>query len=127
LKNKVIGTAFEKRIMLHQCKKDSIGISESVDFALAFYMVHEVLDQVTLFNELTSLLKPEGWLLVVEPKLHVSKKAFEKSLHHADAAGLRIVETPNVFFGRSALFQKAISDLMVDKKSAPLSLLELLI
>lgn len=33
-----------ERIQFHRARKDSIGISGPVDFALAFWMVHEVPD-----------------------------------------------------------------------------------
>ena len=52
LGNKVKGTALEERIKLVKCEKDSINVSEKVDFVLAFYMVHEVPDKNSLFKQL---------------------------------------------------------------------------
>ena len=54
LKNKIQGTEIEKRIKLHKCEEDKIGVSENVDFILAFYMVHEVTDQKKFFGEINS-------------------------------------------------------------------------
>ncbi|MBW2739492.1 MAG: class I SAM-dependent methyltransferase, partial [Deltaproteobacteria bacterium] len=42
VRDKIKGTEFEKRITLHQCEKNKIGVSEYVDFVLLFYMVHEI-------------------------------------------------------------------------------------
>ena len=44
-------TELEERITLHQSQKDRIGVSENVDFVLAFYMVHEVPNQEEFFIE----------------------------------------------------------------------------
>ena len=37
-------TGLSERVTTHQCDQDRIGITEIVDFALAFWMVHEVHD-----------------------------------------------------------------------------------
>jgi ubiquinone/menaquinone biosynthesis C-methylase UbiE len=75
---KIAGTPLAQQIILHQCQSDRIGLQEKADFILAFYMIHEVPDQGKLFNELKSILKPDGTMFIVEPKFHVSKSAFER-------------------------------------------------
>jgi ubiquinone/menaquinone biosynthesis C-methylase UbiE len=102
--NKIIGTELEKRIEVHKCEDDKIGISEKVDFILAFYMIHEVPDQNKLFEELKSILKPKGQVYIIEPKFHVTKKMFEEMIHRIESIGFEIVERPKVFFSRSVLF-----------------------
>ena len=52
LKTKIQGTEIEKRIRLHKCEERTIDISEKVDFALAFYMVHEVPDRKNFFKKM---------------------------------------------------------------------------
>jgi len=84
---KIAGTELEKRIKLHKSEETGIGVSEKVDFVLAFYMVHEVPDQGGLFKEIASLLKPGGRLLMVEPPFHVSKAAFEGTIEKSAACG----------------------------------------
>lgn len=102
LKNKIQGTKIEERIRLHKCEENKIGISEKVDFALAFYMVHEVPDQKNLFKEVMSALKPNGKFLIVEPKyFHVSKRDFEKTQKDAMDIGFKPIEKPRVFLGRT--------------------------
>lgn len=78
LRKKIQGTALQNRIILHQCEANRIGVSEKVDFILAFYMLHEVPNQERFFNETVNLLKTKGQILIVEPPFHVSKTAFEK-------------------------------------------------
>ena len=102
LKKKILGTEIEKRIRLHKCEEDKIGISEKVDFTLAFYMVHEVPDHKKFFKEIISMLKSNGKFLIVEPKyFHVSKRDFEKTVKAAMDIGFNPVEKPRVFLGRT--------------------------
>jgi len=95
----------ESRIILHKAQPEKIGISEKVDFALAFYMVHEVPDKVGFLREVASLLKPKGRFLIVEPKLHVSKSSFEETVEVAESTGLRVVSRPKVIFSRAVLLE----------------------
>jgi len=100
---KINGTELEHRIELHECQADHIGINEKVDFVLAFYMIHEVPDQNKLFEELKSILMHGGKLFIIEPKFHVSKKAFEDMIEKIKIVGFEIIERPSVFFSRSVL------------------------
>jgi len=65
-----------------------------VDFALAFYMVHEVQDKKSFLSEVASHLKPDSRFLIVEPKFHVSKPSFESTLEIARSVGLEQVYEP---------------------------------
>jgi ubiquinone/menaquinone biosynthesis C-methylase UbiE len=107
LKNKIQGTALEKRIQLHKCNKDKIGVTINVDFVLAFYMVHEVPRQDLFFAEIDSILNPNGRLFIVEPPFHVSKSAFEQAVRKAVGAGLTEVERPKVFLSKTVMMKKA--------------------
>ncbi|HUV03455.1 MAG TPA: class I SAM-dependent methyltransferase [Desulfobacteria bacterium] len=94
-------------ITIHKAEPDRIGISENVDFALAFYMVHEVPDKANLFREVVSILKPKSRFLVVEPKLHVSASSFDNTIKIARACGLVPVSEPKVRLSRAVLFTVA--------------------
>lgn len=104
---KIAGTALEKRITLHKCKEDGIGLEEPVDFILLFYVVHEVPDRERLFSEVESLLKFGGKALVVEPPFHVSKKDFAETISMAEKAGLSAAKGPKLFPNKSAILNKA--------------------
>jgi ubiquinone/menaquinone biosynthesis C-methylase UbiE len=106
IRAKIKGTELESVVTLNKCKEDRIGATTPVDFALAFYMVHEVLDQKECFTEICSVLKPNGKFLVVEPPFHVSKNGFKETVDKALAGGLAPVESPKVFFGRTMVFKR---------------------
>jgi len=105
LENKIIGTEIEKRIKLHQCEKNKIGISEKVDFVLAFYMVHEVPNQMNFFKEIKSILNLNGKAFIIEPRFRVSNKAFEDTINIAKEAGLKISKKEKVFFSRAIILE----------------------
>lgn len=75
------------RIQIHRSTSERIGLSEPVDFALAFWMVHEVSDQPAFLREVYMLLKPSAQFLLVEPRGHVSEAAFQETLHIAQSTG----------------------------------------
>ena len=106
VKEKIKGTELEGRILLHKCGENNIGVSELVDFVLLFYMVHEVPNKEHFFNEIRTILKPQGQVMIVEPPFHVSKSAFEETVRKAGDAGFVIVERPKVFFSRAVLLKK---------------------
>ncbi len=96
----------EHKIVLHKCGEKKIGVTENVDFVLAFYMIHEVPNQDNLFRELKSILKPNGKIYIIEPKLHVSKKSFNKMVDRIKNIGFEIGDMPKVFFSRTVLLTK---------------------
>jgi len=107
LRDKIQGTELEERITLHKCEENNIGLSEDVDFILAFYMVHEVPDQGGLFHEMKSILKQNGQVFIVEPPFHVSKTAFEETIGRARDAGFTPVERPKVFLSKAVILKKS--------------------
>lgn len=103
---KVKRSKLEQRISLHKCLEDRINLTEKVDFVLAFYVMHELPNQDKLFNELKSLLKPKGQVFIIEPKFHVSKKAFYSMIERAKEIGFEMVESPKVFFSRTVVLKR---------------------
>lgn len=106
VRNKIQGTEFETRIVLHQCSAQRVGWTGSVDFALAFYVVHELPNREVFFREIERLLASNGRFLIVEPVFHVSKAAFEEMLKNVKKSGLIPLAAPRVFFSRSVLLTK---------------------
>jgi ubiquinone/menaquinone biosynthesis C-methylase UbiE len=104
VRKKAAKEGLESRIITYKSGQNRIGISDRVDFALAFYMVHEVPNTEAFLKEIASLLKREGRLLIVEPKLHVSASSFKKTIEAAQLAGLRPVSQPQIRFSRSCYF-----------------------
>lgn len=94
-----------ERMTFHQCRPTSIGLTQTVDFILAYYMIHETPNPKALLAELKRLLNPGGTLLVVEPKLHVNEQIFNTLLTQAGEVGLVVAELPRGKGGRSVLFR----------------------
>jgi ubiquinone/menaquinone biosynthesis C-methylase UbiE len=95
----------QAQIRLQRCAKGRIGLEEPVDFALAFWMLHEVPDQESFLREVAGVLNPGGRLLVVEPRLHVSDAAFTRSLAVAGAVGFRPTARPKVALSNAVLLE----------------------
>ncbi|NJO87819.1 MAG: class I SAM-dependent methyltransferase [Chloroflexia bacterium] len=107
IEHKISGTYLESKIELHQCSVNNIGLSDPVDFILAFYVVHEVSDQKKLFTEFYSLLKENCKLLIVEPFFHVTKNKFADMLQITAECGFKVAEKPKLFFSRAVLLTKS--------------------
>jgi ubiquinone/menaquinone biosynthesis C-methylase UbiE len=106
VRKKAAKEGLESRIIAFKSVSNRIGISDKVDFALVFYMVHEVPNTEAFLKEVAALLRPKGKLLIVEPKFHVSESAFKRTLEAAQIAGLKAISEPQIRFSRSALFQR---------------------
>ncbi|OGU54922.1 MAG: hypothetical protein A2V66_02145 [Ignavibacteria bacterium RBG_13_36_8] len=85
---------------------ESIGVSEPIDFALSFWMVHEVPDQLKFLKDIYRILKPSGTYLIAEPKLHVNEKKFDKTVNVCREIGFQILDYPKVTFSRGVLLKK---------------------
>ena len=92
------------RIILHQCRTDSLGISESADFVLAFWVAHEVPDMKRFFGEVAMMLKPKGLFFLAEPMIHVNASMFQHEIKQAAAAGLKPYREVKVSLSRAMLF-----------------------
>ena len=94
------------RIQRYRCEPDRISIDRDVDFALTFWMVHEVPGKKAFFKQIFSMLKPGGKLLLVEPRVHVSDARFKETVAASVQTGLRILDTPRISLSRAALLVK---------------------
>jgi hypothetical protein len=50
------------------------GLGNSVDFVLAFAMVHEMPDAASFFREAAETMRPGARMLLAEPSGHVSEE-----------------------------------------------------
>jgi hypothetical protein len=57
-------------------------------------------------EEIKSILKPNGNILIVEPKFHVSKQAFEVTIKKSEEIGFKIAERPKVVLSRAVVLRK---------------------
>lgn len=95
-----------ERIQLCRSTSDDTGVEEAVDFALAFWMVHEVRQPTLFLRQIHKLLVPGGKFLVVEPLIHVTGRAFVQTVSLANDSGFRVVDQPKVRFSRAVLLGK---------------------
>ena len=98
-----------KNITAHRCAPDYLGVKSwngSVDFALVFWMLHEVPDQERLIRELYDTLSKNGKLLFAEPYVHVSGRAFQNSLNMIIKCGFTAAYAPKIAMSRAALLCK---------------------
>lgn len=102
-RRRVEGLGLGDRVDFRLCAQDELGVGESLDFALAFWVIHEVLDPEKLLRDLSRRLKPDAPLFIVEPKGHVSKARFETSAELARNTGYQVREGPAVRFSRTVL------------------------
>ena len=99
--------SLQSHIEPHQCTSEKIGIRKQIDFALAFYMVHEIPNMSALFNELTTIIKKDAYFLLVEPKIHVTLAKFKKTISHANEAGLMEYSAPKIRMSRAILLKRS--------------------
>ena len=107
VKERAARVGLSNRIRIHCCEASRIGVQEELDFVVAFFMVHEVPDAWTFFEEIFTLLKPGGRFFLTEPKVHVSSRDFEQLVQKAQAVGFEIAEKPSVRLGRTVLLVKS--------------------
>ena len=103
------GRGLDARITPHLCTADSLGLDDlaaQADFALAFWMVHEVPDRARLLAQVYAALKADARLLVVEPRGHVGAADFASTVNLALEAGFAAGRAPRVRFSRAALLAK---------------------
>jgi ubiquinone/menaquinone biosynthesis C-methylase UbiE len=103
VKRRAIHQGLSGRIILHKGYVEGLEMNGQVDFALAFWMVHEVPDQLAFFKAVKDLLKPDGRFLVAEPKIHTSEADLDRSLKIASQAGLAVCANPGIPMSRTAL------------------------
>jgi ubiquinone/menaquinone biosynthesis C-methylase UbiE len=94
------------RIDLRKCEQNRLGIDDKVDFALTFAMLHEVPDPRRLLSEIHACLAPAGKLLLAEPPIHVTRRAFTGEVAAAEDAGFQVVYRPKLRWSHATLLGK---------------------
>ena len=95
------------RIKLHRCEADRIGLSEKCNFALAFWMAHEVPDTKALLQEVYDILNFGGHFFIAEPKMHVSADEYEQMIQDALDIGFSIIDKPDVRLSLAVVLHKS--------------------
>lgn len=109
LKRRAAKAGLLDRIDARCAEPNRMGVEDlrgRADFVLAFHVVHELPDTKAFFVEMAAALKPEGSLLLVEPRGHVSPAQFDEEVEAAKAAGLTVATQPEIRRSRSVLLRK---------------------
>ncbi len=97
------------RIELRVCDGSSLQVKDlkgSIDFALAFAMVHEVPDQRHFLAEVFDSLRKGGLFLIAEPVGHVDMEQFNNTLAKARSVGFTEYDIPEINRSISVVLQK---------------------
>ncbi len=82
-------------------------LANKVDFTLAFAVVHEFPDPARFFAEVANATRPQGQLLLAEPRGHVNENRFEVELSAARISGFDISSRPEISRSHAALLVKS--------------------
>jgi ubiquinone/menaquinone biosynthesis C-methylase UbiE len=75
------------RVELVRAGQAGPGLGRALDFALSFWMVHEVDPLEPFVAEVAAALQPGAEWLIAEPKLHVRARAFDEELSRIERHG----------------------------------------
>ncbi len=98
------------RLDVRLAPAESMGIADlhsSIDFTLAFAVVHEFPDAQRFFADVAAASKPGATVLLAEPFPHVKRNVFEAQLQAATACGLVPDSRPKVSRSLAAVLRKS--------------------
>lgn len=109
LKRRLAKAGMNGRVDSRVTSAESMELADlrgTVDFALAFAVVHEFPDPGKFFAEVAEASRPGAILLLAEPKGHVKTAAFEAELQAAQKAGFEVKDLPRIRRSQVALLEK---------------------
>ncbi len=95
-----------KRIESRLVGEGALPVENPVDFALCFWMVHEVPDQPFFLREISSVLKPGAHALIAEPGMHVKREDLEETIRIASGEGFSVTERPRIRMSHAVVITK---------------------
>ena len=110
LKHRAAKAALLDRLDARVSPANSMGLDDmrgSVDFTLAFAVVHEFPDPAHFFAEVSAASRVGALLLLAEPSGHVRVAGFDSQLLCAEACGFRVVDHPKIRRSHTALLKRA--------------------
>ncbi len=109
LKQRALRAGLADRIECRVCSGSTMRLEDldgTVDFTLAFAMVHELERPDRFFGQVARASKPHAHLLFAEPRGHVDELKFNEELRKASSANLRVEARPAVPRSHAALLVK---------------------
>lgn len=109
LRRRVAKAGLLARVDPRLATPDSLGIpdlADSIDFTLAFALVHEIPSPQHFFNEVAAASKSGAIVLLAEPAGHVKPSDFDAELKCATQAGFQVKDRPIIKRNHAAVLQK---------------------
>ncbi len=107
LRRRAIRAGVDANLITHLSQPDDFGLKEKADFILVFWMLHEVTDQIKFLKDVKKLMKRSARVLIVEPRLHVTKTAFDRTIRLAKESGLKVESYPPISLSQAVLLTHA--------------------
>ena len=109
LKRRAARAGLLERLDARLATPSALGIEDfagTVDFALAFALVHELPAAEPFFQQVALASKRGAGLLFVEPAGHVKPEQFEAELDAAVRAGFMLMERPTIRRSHAAFLKR---------------------
>jgi SAM-dependent methyltransferase len=108
LKRRLAKTGLGERVDVRLGSGESMGVADlagTVDFTLAFAVVHEWPSANGFFDQVAQASKPGARLLFAEPRGHVKSARFEAELEAAAKEGFKVAEQVSVRRSHAAVLR----------------------
>ncbi len=109
LERRALKAGVRDRIEVRLVPADSMRLSDvagTVDFTLAFAVVHEMPDTASFFAQVAAASKRGARVLLAEPVGHVNAADFQVQLGAAARAGFCVLDRPRVRRSHAVLLEK---------------------
>jgi len=109
LRKRALRNGVSERIETRICTQNSLELddmTETIDFAFAIAVAHEIPDVSGFFSEIYKTLKPGHKFLVIEPKGHISAEEFEKTVCIAKEIRFTVIDRPKACSDRVVVLKK---------------------
>ena len=83
------------RIILHKSNPNTTGVNKKIDFALLFWMLHEVPDKKMYLQQIYDILEAEKYIFIAEPVPRVGANEFEGFINIAKEIGFKEISRPD--------------------------------
>ena len=109
LKRRAAKAGLAERVEARLASRDSMGLADlsgSIDFTLAFAVVHEFPASKPFFVQVAYASRPGAELLLAEPAGHLTDQEFQCELHDAAEAGFAVVDRPVIRRSHAAVLRR---------------------
>jgi ubiquinone/menaquinone biosynthesis C-methylase UbiE len=102
----------DRIIETRECTQEDLGLDDlekTIDLVSAVNVVHEARYPQRFFLQIRKALRPEGKLLLMEPKGHVSDRAFKRTRQLALDFGFSEIESKRLIRSRISILQSPVA------------------